>query len=261
MASREHSSAAVDLTKPDTDTETDEQILADLAAAEAAAEAARERAQAARARAQTLRLEATSRAAETAVTDDADADDADADDSAADDPSEVSPRRRLRGLASWKSVVVLVAILIVGASIALTTVMLRTDRTEVVDRQGAADYLAAAASGATTLMSISHDSARDDVQHILDISTGDLHAQYQDTADDLIKQLTESNVVTKVSVTETAIESMDANSAVVLVAARTQRTTPETTGSLAEQQPTLWRLALTMVHEGDQIKVSKLEFL
>lgn len=253
MAPREHSAVkAVDLEKSDPD--TDEQILADLAAAEAAAEAARERARLARARAATLRQEATAKVEADAKLD---ADD-DAEQVPVDDPSDVT-QRKLRGLASWQALVILVAVLIMCGSVALGAVMVSKDRAQTANSRSAAEFTTAAAAAATTLMSIGHDTAREDVQHILDISTGDVHAQYQDTADDLIKQLESSQVVTKVSVTETAIESMDANSAVVLIAARTQRTTTgESAQDPADQQ--LWRLALTMTRVGDQIKVSKLEF-
>ena len=55
----------------------------------------------------------------------------------------------------------------------------------------------------------------------------------------------------------TAVESMTDDSAVVLVAA----TSNVTNAAGAKQDPRPWRLSVSVARDGDQIKISKVEFI
>lgn len=66
-----------------------------------------------------------------------------------------------------------------------------------------------------------------------------------------------SKVITEVTVNSVAVESMTENSAVVLVAASSRVTNSEG----ANQEPRTWRLSVDLQREGDQIKMSKVEFV
>ncbi len=69
----------------------------------------------------------------------------------------------------------------------------------------------------------------------------------------------QSKVVTKVTVNDTAVESMDKDSATVLVAATSQRTGPDAPPK-EDQQPRVWRVVVSLQRDGDQLKVSDVEF-
>lgn len=64
-------------------------------------------------------------------------------------------------------------------------------------------------------------------------------------------------MVTQGTVNAAAVQSMDANSAVVLVAA----TSKITNAAGAKDEPRNWRLRVTVTDEGGQYKMSKLEFI
>lgn len=243
-------------------------MLAEIATAEAAAAEARERAKAARARAQELRrkaaeADAADKAPVTAASETATEDDiVDGDIVDGDEPSDLpTPRRGLRGLWGWKGLVIAAAALIACGSIALTTVMVLAHREEVRSERMAATYSETAEDLALTLMAMDYTRAQDNVQEIIDVTTGKLREQWQGEADNIVHNMEEAKVVTKAAVIDSAVESMDANQAVVLLAIRTQRTSADEAADPNQPLPTLWRLALTLVHEGGQIKVSNLEYV
>lgn len=252
--------------QPDTleSTEADD-ALAELVAAETAAVEARERATAARARALELRRKATAEMtvelAPEPVTDDTRDVEVDDADEAENASGSSAPRTGIRALLNWKGLVIATALLLACAAVALSTIMVISYRGKVADERLAAEYSEAARGAATAFMAIDYTTARDDLQNILDVTTGGLREQYEGQSDSIISSMEESQVVTQVSVTDVAVESMDANTAVVLLSIRTQRTTGQNATPPEGQLPTLWRLALTMVHEGDQIKVSNMEYL
>lgn len=227
----------------------DDDVLAEIAAAETAAAKARERATAARARAQELR-----RLAEQPV-------EPEPTDIDVDDPSDLTvPRQGVRGRLGWKGLVIAAALLVTVGSVALTTIMVLAHRQDVRDQLLASQYVDAAEQAATALMGIDFTTAQDDMQQILDVTTGDLRNNYQSEAETIVSNMESTKVVTQVAITDSAVESMDSNMAVVLLAVRTQRTAADAPPD-PNQVPMLWRLALTLVHEGGQIKVSNLEYL
>jgi len=125
------------------------------------------------------------------------------------------------------------------------------------DQQRRAEFAAAAAQAVVTLMSIDSSKAEENVRQIVANSTGSFRDDFESAADDFIKVAHDSKAVTKANVGASAVESMTPNSAVVLVSANT--TVSNSAG--ADQQPRNWRLATTMVDDGGQIKLSKVEFI
>lgn len=244
---------------------TEDSRAAELAQAEAEAAAAEATAAAAQARARALRLRQESAAAgadpadavqapASAGQDDADtADASENEDDAASSPSGPSPIERPR----WAAVGAGVAIVAIGVSTALSGYFMVHHR-NVSDRQHrAAEYAAAAQQGIVTLMSLDYNSAKEDVQRVIDNSTGDFKDNFQDTADDFIKVVEQAKVGTETTVKATAVQSMSDDSAVVLVAA----TSKITNAAGAKQDPRPWRLSVTVTRDGDQLKMSKVEFV
>jgi Mce-associated membrane protein len=124
-------------------------------------------------------------------------------------------------------------------------------------RQQRAEYAAAARQSVVTLMSLDCSKAEEDVQRIIDNSTGQFKTDFQSQAADFVKVAQDSKVITEVSVNSTGVESMSDDKAQVLVAASSRVT--NTAG--AQQEPRTWRLSVSLEREGDQIKMAKVEFV
>jgi Mce-associated membrane protein len=127
----------------------------------------------------------------------------------------------------------------------------------VRDRRLTAEFAGAARQAVVTLMSMNYHSAKHDVQRVVDDTTGGFHDDFARRADDFATVVEQSKVVTTANVSATAVQSMTADSATVLVAA-----TSEVTNSAgARQDPRPWRLMVTVARDGGQLKMSKVEFI
>lgn len=212
-------------------------------AAERAARDAEARAVAARARAEALRELAARVAGEQSQTVQPE-----------DNPG--TGRRSVRR-PGGRTVVVAAAVLAICGLSALSGAMLWQQRGIDVRTQRAAEYQAIARQGVVNMMSLDFNDAEGSVGRVLDGSTGRFHAEYSEQAELLIKGLQRSKVVTEVTIGTTAVESMDADNAVVLVAARSQATNV-TDG---RQEPQTFRLAVSLARDGDRMKVSEVDFV
>jgi len=225
-------------------------------AAEAAAAAAEARAEAARARANELRRKLdTTRDEAPAAAEVSEAEPADSE------PIEVAteapaPKKRVSRVAILVAAVV--AVLVVLPLLGATGVMVWQHRNVQAQQHRSAEFAAAARQGVVNLMSLDYTHAQESVQRVIDGSTGKFKSNFEDGSGDLIKALTDAKVATKVTVNNTAVESMDKDSATVLVAATSQRTGPD--APKEDQQPRVWRVVVSLVREGDQLKISDVEF-
>ena len=257
-----------------------EQAEAEAAEAEALAVAAR-----ARARAIKLRREAQAEAEAEA---DKDAEDTTTVVEAADDtaeapetpePSEESERsepseepeppagstestRRLRvpglsGLSRLSRVLAAAAILAICGLLGASGWMLWHHHTVLAERQRSAAYVAAARQGVVNLTSLDFNKAKEDVQRVLDSATGEFRDDFQRRADDFASVVKDSKAVTQGSVTASAVESMSKDSAVVLVLANER----VTNSAGAKDDPRAFRFRVSVVRDGDQLKISKVEFV
>jgi Mce-associated membrane protein len=247
-----------------------EQAEAEAAEAEALAAAARARALAIK-----LRREAQAMADEEAESGSADADEAEdsadetseapeatetvetAEASAPTETAEPEPgRRRLRApnLAHGLTIAAAVAIC---ALLGVSGWMAWHHHSVVQERQRAAAYVAAARQGVINLTSLDFNKAKEDVQRVLDSATGAFKDDFQRRAEDFESVVKDSKAVTEGSVAATAVESMNNDSAVVLVLANERVTNI----AGAKDQPRTFRFRVSVVHDGDQLKLSKVEFV
>ncbi|OMB81497.1 hypothetical protein [Mycolicibacterium conceptionense] len=277
MPSRKPSSPVLDTSEdkasPDDALKLAEQAEAEAAEAEAVAAAARARAKAIR-----LRNEA---AADKGAADIAEfpeeVDDA-AEESAADpddtpEPAETgatevtdstgveagtdsTPSRRVSRLF-WKVLATCITLIVIVGLLVLSGLMIWHHRQAQHREQLTAEYTAAARQTVVTLMSLDFNHAQDAVKSILDNSTGEFREDFEAQSKDFVKLAQDAKVVTEANVTGAAVDSMSDDKAVVLVAVNTKVT--NTTG--ANKQPRPWRVAVDLVREGDQIKLSKVEFV
>jgi Mce-associated membrane protein len=263
-----------------------EEAEAEAAEAEALAAAAR-----ARVRALRLRREADAAAAEKAAAtttaptteaDETEADETEADETEAveiDTPSDASgkagaeadeesdakpadedaPKRRRRGLpaAFWKVAATVVTVLATVGLIALSVAMYVNHRQMDRQQELRAEFTAAARQGVVTLMSLDHTRAQQDVDAIVNVTTGDFKKDFESQAADMVKVAQENKVVTQVTVNAVAVQQMTDNTATVLLAAMST----VSNAASEKQEPRAWRLSVDVARDGDQIKLAKVEFV
>ncbi|GAT07133.1 MULTISPECIES: hypothetical protein [Mycobacteriaceae] len=189
--------------------------------------------------------------------DDAARDEAVGDEVAATEAAEMSKRRLRMPRIRWKIVAAVVAVLLILWFGAASGYMVWQHRQAQQVQQRTAEYVAAARQSVVTLMSLDFNKAKEDVQRIIDNSTGEFKQDFQDQAEDFAKVAQESKVVTEVTVNVAAVKSMTDTGATAIVSA----TSRVTNSAGANQEPRAWRLLVDLVREDDQIKMSKVEFV
>lgn len=157
----------------------------------------------------------------------------------------------------WKWIAAGVTVVIILGLLTVSGLMMYHHKQMQDDQRRAAEFAAAARQGVVTLMSLDHTHAKEDVQRIIDMSTGDFRADFEATAEDFAKVAEQAKVTTEAQVNATAVDSMTDDSAVVLVAA----TSRISNSAGADQDPRNWRLSVTVKQDGDQIKLAKVEFV
>ena len=186
---------------------------------------------------------------------------ADADTSAADDAAEKPARRWPRRLhrPKWSTVAAALAVVVILAALSGSVYMVLDHRHATQQRQRAAEFAAAARQGVVTLTSMDFNNAKEGVQRIADDSTGTFRDDFLKMADDFIKVVEQSKVVSQGTVQAAAVDldTMTDNSAVVLVAS----TSEITNAAGAKQDPRTYRLIVTIARDGKQLKMSKVEFV
>ena len=237
----------------------DSRAVAPVSGVDAEDEVAEAEARAEAARARLVRLR---RAAETGAADD------DAASQDVEQRSATSTRARLRlprrpGRPRWlrhqgrRTIAACLCTVLASASLGASGYMLWQHHTAVHNRQLAAEFTAAARQGVTALMSIDPDHAKEDVQRMIDASTGDQKNQLSVMSTLIVKKAEDSKVGSNVTVEAVAVESLSDNSGVVLVAAKTAPTGSDN----AKPPPALFRLSVNMDRDGGQLKMSKVDFL
>jgi Mce-associated membrane protein len=240
---------------------SDEAALAEAEAAEADALEAEALAEAARARARAVRLrqQADSVAEDdpTEETDEPDTGPAETDEpDDTDEPEAEVPQpvlRKQRRATVWTAAIIVAIFALLGISGYIAVV----HHGAVQHRQRTAAFTAAARQGVINMTTLNYHHAEEDIQRLLDNSTGEFRDDFGKQADDFIKVAKQSQAVSEGTVNSAAVESIDKDSAVVLVAA----TSRVSNSAGAEDDPREWRLRVTVTRDGDQIKMSNLVYV
>lgn len=182
---------------------------------------------------------------------------ADASSVDAEKPARRRPRLSRLRRPKWSTVAASIAIVIIVAALAGSGYMIKEHRDAVRQRQRAAEFTAAARQGVVTLTSLDFNNAKQGVQRILENSTGSFKDDFLKMADDFTKVVEQSKVVSQGTVQAAAVDTMTADSAVVLVAS----TSEVTNAAGAKQDPRNYRLIVTVTRDGGQLKISKVEFV
>ncbi|SBS73534.1 conserved hypothetical protein [uncultured Mycobacterium sp.] len=228
--------------------DVDAEVLAELAEAEAAE--AEAEAEAARAKATAARLRGSAPATEAVeLTEDIDLA-GDAED------VELDPRgwwSRIGLVTVGVAVVVIVAI----GSLVVTGLMIVAHQKVAAQRAHQDQLIDAARVGVTALLSIDYNRAKDDVQHVIDLSTGSFKDDFTRGADDFVKTAQQSKAVTVGTIKSAALEKDGGDTGVVLLAA----SSTVTNSNGAHQDPRAWRMSVTVARDGDKYKMSNVEFV
>ena len=211
---------------------------AQVAEAEALAAAARARARAARLRRDALALGDTVETVEDA-----------------DDPAR--RRSRMAGMTWASTLAKPVAIILILGFTGASGYMVWKSQEATRQQQRTAAIVAGARQGIVNLTSLDFNRAKEDVQRVIDSSTGEFRDQFQQRAADFTRVVQESKAITEGTVNGAAVEYMDEHSARVLVCA-TSRVTNKPD---AKDEPRTWRLKVTVADDGGQYKMSKVEFV
>ena len=231
---RDGDSVTTPATEPAKDTEEDLQAM--LAEAEAEAAEAEAAAAAARARVRAMRSQEV------------------------DEPAEVIEDEGKpggwRGRFGWPVVAKIIAVIIIVASLAGSGWIVWQYYDARARREHAQEFVDTAKQTVVDLTSIDFHKVKDQVQHIVDNSTGSFRDDFINRSDQFIKVAEASKAVAKGTVDAAAVESMTTDEAVVLVVGSEQ-----ITNAVGNQQPRSFRFRVTVTKDGDQFKVSKLELV
>ncbi|WP_328658899.1 hypothetical protein [Nocardia salmonicida] len=175
-----------------------------------------------------------------------------ADDDSAELDEEDAKLTRLGQIIGLAAAAVLVLALVVGAGFAAFAA-----RSGSQDEDLRAQYTQTARQAVINLTTIRADSAKEDIDRILSVASGEFKNEFDGRVDPFMDVVKQAKVVSTGEVVESGIESVDENSAKVLVAAKQM---VSNTGS-AEPQARQYRFRITVSKGDSGMTVSKVEFV
>jgi Mce-associated membrane protein len=175
------------------------------------------------------------------------ADEADRADGAG--PADVGPRPARR--------VLIAGLAVLAALVGLNGVLgYRNYQSRHAD-QVRSEMVEAARQGAINLTTIDHERVDQDVQRILDSSTGSFRDDFAARAKPFSEAARRAQSKSVGTVTEAGLEEVSGDEGRVLVA----MTVMTSNRGVPEQQPQGWRMRVTVIRVDDEAKVSKVEFV
>jgi Mce-associated membrane protein len=118
-------------------------------------------------------------------------------------------------------------------------------------------FLEVGRQGALNLTTISYTEADADVARILDSATGTFHDDFQKRSQPFIEVVKQAQSKTEGDVTAAGLESVNGDSAQVLVAVSVKTTN----AGAPEPQPHAWRMRIDVQKVDDGVKVSNVSFV
>lgn len=114
-----------------------------------------------------------------------------------------------------------------------------------------------AKQGAVNLTTIDYARAEADVQRILDSATGGFYDDFKARSAPFIEVVKKVRSKSVGTVTEAGLESITGQEGRVLVAV----TVKTTSGGTTDEQSRYWRMRLTVVEQGEDVKIAKVDFV
>jgi Mce-associated membrane protein len=150
------------------------------------------------------------------------------------------------------------AILLICAFVGFTAYMMWQHGETTQRHQREAAFVAGAKQGVVYMTSLDFNKAKEDVQRVIDSTTGEFRDDFRRRAPEFTMVVEQSKAVTVGTVNAAAVESVTGNSALVLVSA-TSRVTNSPGGK--QEPPRMWRLRVTVTEVGGKYKMSKVEYV
>jgi Mce-associated membrane protein len=147
-------------------------------------------------------------------------------------------------------------IMVVGLAALTGWLGFRTHQTQQAEAQNSL-FLQVGRQGALNLTTISYTEAEADVARILDSATGAFHDDFQKRSQPFIEVVKQAQSKTEGTVTAAGLESVNGDSAQVLVAVSVKTTN----AGAPEQQPHAWRMRIDVQKVSDGVKVSNVGFV
>ncbi|WP_084655543.1 hypothetical protein [Nocardia altamirensis] len=174
---------------------------------------------------------------------------------AVDEPADADQPKKSLGagrLVAMAAAAVLVLALVVGAAIAVVQVRSADARAE-----RRTEYVQTARQAVLNLTTIRADSAKQDIDRILAVASGQFKSEFDGRVDPFMNIVQQAKVVSTGEIVEAAVESDDENSAKVLVAAKQTLTNAGQEGP----QTRLYRFRVTVDRGDAGLTVSNVEFV
>ncbi|OBG31607.1 hypothetical protein A5673_03315 [Mycobacterium sp. E3198] len=179
-------------------------------------------------------------------------------DGAGAEETDATPTRRWRPRRpSRKALAAVAAVGVVCASLAGSGYLVWHHRGVEQQRQRSAEFAGAARNAIVTMMTIHATKAREDLQRFVDDTTGTFKLSILMGGEDAVKAVEQSKVNSTGTVQAAAVQSMSQDSAVVLVAAKSEITKP----GQPKPESRSMRIVVTIQRDAGQLKISRLEFV
>ncbi|MEV6772817.1 hypothetical protein AB0N05_29675 [Nocardia sp. NPDC051030] len=158
----------------------------------------------------------------------------------------------------WMRIAAAVFVVLAVASLGASGFFLH-ERNVAADREAQrTEYTQFAREAMTSITNISGDTAPDDFARVLAVTSGDFAADLAKRKDDFSSVVQKAQVKTKGEVVETALESSDDRSAIVLVAVKQTLTNAGAEGPQQRQ----YRFRVTLARgDGDKLSVTGMEMV
>ena len=147
-------------------------------------------------------------------------------------------------------------IMVVGLAALTGWLGFRTYQSHQADAQRSL-FLEVGRQGALNLTTINYTEAEADVARILDSATGTFRDDFQKRSQPFIDVVKQAQSKTEGTVTAAGLESVNGDSAQVLVAVSVKTTN----AGAPEQQPHAWRMRIDVQKVNDGVKVSNVNFV
>ncbi|WP_067647418.1 hypothetical protein [Nocardia harenae] len=177
---------------------------------------------------------------------------------ALDKDGDETPAEPTESTRSWKRLALTaaaaIAAIAIVASAVLSTLAVRANDARDERRN---EYLQTARQTVLNLTTIRADSAREDIDRILSVASGDFKTEFDGRVDPFTDIVQQAKVVSTGEIVEAALERDDENSAQVLVAAKQTLTN----AGQAEPQTRYYRFRITVARGDEGLTASKVEFV
>ncbi|MET7768020.1 hypothetical protein [Nocardia sp. NPDC005366] len=162
------------------------------------------------------------------------------------------PKRRAWPIAAAVAAALLAVLTVIGAG---TVTYLAHEGNQRDDRR--AEYLQTARQAVLNLTTIRADSAKEDIDRILSMASGQFKNEFDGRVDPFMSIVQQAKVVSNGEVVDAAIQTDDEDSAQVLVAAKQTLTN----AGQAEPQTRYYRFRVTVTRGDSGLTASKVEFV